>query len=170
MIQLVFMVLIMPGLQMYAYSDNEDDESQGPTSCKWLFDMTGELMKAMAEMKRFGEAETAKRQQLEKALQEANNLHKRELAAKNEELAEMHTELGYLVYPVKLHANSFNPDVCIIANLASAGDSRCMLKLYAWMARTVMAFMRAAFAPQTTYLPSLALIFKMKKNGNTPHL
>ena len=54
-----------------------------------------ELIKAMAEMKRFGEEETTRRQQLEKALQEANNLFKRELATKNEELADLHAELGY---------------------------------------------------------------------------
>ena len=48
----------------------------------------------MAEMKRFGEAETGRRQQLESALQEANTLFKRELAAKNEELADVHAELG----------------------------------------------------------------------------
>lgn len=48
----------------------------------------------MAEMKRFGEAETSRRQQLESALQEATSLFKRELASKDEELADVHAELG----------------------------------------------------------------------------
>ena len=45
-------------------------------------------------MKQFGQAETSRRQQLENALSEATTLFKHELAAKNEELAELHGELG----------------------------------------------------------------------------
>ena len=48
----------------------------------------------MAEMKRFGEAETSRRHQLESALQKATSLFKRELAAKDGELADVHAELG----------------------------------------------------------------------------
>ncbi len=50
-------------------------------------------------MKRFGEAETSRRQQLESALQEAASLFKRELAAKDGELADVHAELGYAPAP-----------------------------------------------------------------------
>ncbi len=53
-----------------------------------------ELVKAVAEMRQYGEGETARRQQLENSLQEATSLFKRELAAKNSELADLHAELG----------------------------------------------------------------------------
>ena len=51
-------------------------------------------MKAMAELKQYGDAETLRRQQLEGTIQEATSLFKRELASKNNELAEIHAELG----------------------------------------------------------------------------
>ena len=54
----------------------------------------GELVKAVGEMREYGEAETGRRQQLESALKEATTLFKRELATKNEELADLHSELG----------------------------------------------------------------------------
>ena len=55
----------------------------------------GDLVRAAAEMKQFGDGETGRRQQLETALKEATSLFKRELAAKNEELAGLHSELRY---------------------------------------------------------------------------
>ena len=57
--------------------------------------LAGDLVRAVAEMKQFGDGETGRRQQLETALKEATSLFKRELAAKNEELAGLHSELGY---------------------------------------------------------------------------
>lgn len=58
--------------------------------------MLGDLLKAIAELRQSGDAEALRRQQLEGALQEAKALFKRELAAKNEELADVHAELGYV--------------------------------------------------------------------------
>lgn len=54
----------------------------------------GSLVKAVEEMRQLGRSQEERRQQLEAALQEATQLFKRELAAKNEELADLHQELG----------------------------------------------------------------------------
>ena len=45
-------------------------------------------------MRQYGDAETGRRKQLESALSEATALFKRELAAKNNELADAQAELG----------------------------------------------------------------------------
>lgn len=56
--------------------------------------LAGSLVKAVEEMRQLGRTQEGRRQQLEAALQEATTLFKRELAAKNEALADAHKELG----------------------------------------------------------------------------
>jgi len=73
---------------------DRDESMDSGLDTTWV-SVAAELVKAVAEMRQYGEGETARRQQLENSLQEATSLFKRELAAKNTELADLHAELGY---------------------------------------------------------------------------
>ena len=57
----------------------------------------GELVKAVEELRRVGQSEVVRRQELEAALRESAAIFKRELYEKNEELVALQAELGWVL-------------------------------------------------------------------------